>query len=43
MNDFEYKDDGICNRARGYIDSFQMEEGSNNKIKIVWVVFKDKM
>ena len=35
MNDLKFKDDGICNGARGYIDSFQMEEASNDKIKII--------
>ena len=42
VNDLKYKDDGVCNGAKGHIDSFQMEEGNANKIKIIWVVFNDK-
>ncbi len=42
VNDLKYKDDGVCNGARGFIDSFQLEEGSESKIKIIWVVFKDE-
>ena len=41
INDLKYKDDGICNGTKGYIDSFQLEEGSVDKIKIIWIVFND--
>ena len=42
VNDLKYKEDGIVNGARGYIDSFQMEDGDTSVIKIIWVVFRDK-
>ena len=41
VNDQKYKDDGVCNGTRGYIDSFQMEEDNADVIKIIWVVFSD--
>ena len=42
LNDPKFKDDGITNGARGYIDSFQFEEENANQLKAIWVVFKEK-
>ena len=42
VNDKKYKEDGIVNGARGYVDSFQFEDGNETKLKIIWVVFRDK-
>ena len=42
VNDIKYKEDGIVNGARGYIDSFQFDEDDSTKLKIVWAVFRDK-
>ena len=42
VNDLKYKEDGIVNDARGHIDSFQMKEGNNAVIKVIWVVFRDE-
>ena len=42
VNDLKYKEDGIVNGARGYIDSLQMEDGDTSVIKVIWVVFRDK-
>ena len=42
VNDMKYKEDGIVNGARGYIDSFQFEEENGTLIKVIWVVFRDK-
>ena len=33
VNDIKYKEDGIVNGARGYIDSFQFEEENSSLIK----------
>ena len=37
----KYRQDGVCNGARGYIDSFQLDEGGKN-VRFIWVVFKDE-
>ena len=37
----KYREDGVCNGARAYIDSFQMAEGSDIEVRYIWVVFKD--
>ena len=41
-NDPKYKEDGIVNGAKGYIDSFQFYEQEQTKVKVIWVVFKDE-
>ena len=41
INDQKYKEDGIVNGARGYVDSFQFEE-NNDALKAIWVVFRDE-
>ena len=38
----KYREDGICNGARGYIDSFQLAKGSSTEVENIWVVFKDE-
>ena len=38
----KYREDGIVNSARGYVDSFQIEAGSENDVKAIWVVFQNK-
>ena len=38
----KYKEDGIVNGARGYVDSIQVSKVDPEKIEVVWVVFKDK-
>ena len=37
----KYREDGICNGARAFIDSFQLATGSLREIRYIWVVFKD--
>ena len=36
----KYREDGIVNSARGYVDSFQMEIGKENEVKAIWIVFQ---
>ena len=38
----KYKEDGIVNGAKGYVDSVQVSRSDPEKIEVVWVVFKDK-
>ena len=38
----KYKEDGIVNGAKGYVDSLQVSRSNPDKIEVVWVVFKDK-
>ena len=38
----KFKEDGIVNGARGYVDSIQVSSADPDKIEVVWVVFKDK-
>ena len=38
----KYREVGICNGARGYIDSFQLAKGSSTEVENIWVVFKDE-
>ena len=38
----KYKEDGIVNGARGFIDSVQMSKKSRHEVEVIWVVFKDK-
>jgi hypothetical protein len=37
----KYKEDGIVNGARGYIDYLQVSKKDNNDVEVIWVVFKD--
>ena len=37
-----YKEDGIMNGARGYIDHIQTSDTDPSQVDIIWVVFKDK-
>ena len=38
----KYKEDGIVNGARGYVDSIQVSKADPEKMEVVWVVYKDK-
>ena len=38
----KYKEDGIVNGARGYIDSLQVSKKNKEEVEVIWVVFKDK-
>ena len=38
----KYKEDGIVNGARGYVDSVQFSRNNSENIEVIWVVFKDK-
>jgi ATP-dependent exoDNAse (exonuclease V) alpha subunit len=38
----KYREDGIVNSARGYVDSFQMESGNETEVKAIWIVFQNK-
>ena len=38
----KYREDGLCNGARAYIDSFQFTEENETEIKYIWVVFRDE-
>ena len=38
----KYKEDGIVNGAKGYVDSIQVSKTDSETIDAVWVVFKDK-
>ena len=38
----KYKEDGIMNGAKGYVDSVQVSKNDPDKIEVVWIVFKDK-
>ena len=42
VNDVKYKEDGIVNGAKGYIDSFQYSESNPDKLTAIWVVFRDE-
>ena len=42
MNDLKYKEDGIVNGARGYVDSFQFDDDNDGSLKVIWIVFRDK-
>ena len=35
----KYKEDGIVNGARGYVQSIQVSKENQVKVEIVWVVF----
>ena len=36
-----YKDDGIMNGARGYVQAIQVSKNNQEKVEVVWVVFKN--
>ena len=38
----KYKEDGIVNGARGFIDSIQVAKDNVTQIDVLWIVFKDK-
>ena len=38
----KYKEDGIVNGARGYIDSIQVSRQNKEEVEAIWIVFKDK-
>ena len=38
----KYKEDGIMNGAKGYIDSVQVSKSDAEKVEVVWIVFKDE-
>ena len=38
----KYKEDGIVNGARGYIDSFQVSKKNIEEVEVIWVIFKDE-
>ena len=38
----KFKEDGIVNGARGYVDSVQVSKTEPEKIDVIWVTFKDK-
>ena len=37
----KYKEDGIVNGAKGYVDSLQVSQTDREKVEVVWVVFND--
>ena len=42
MNDLKYKEDGIVNGARDYVDSFQFDDDNDGSLKVIWIVFRDE-
>ena len=38
----KYKEDGIVNGARGYVDSIQYSSSKNSEAEVIWVVFKNQ-
>ena len=38
----KYKEDGIVNGAKGFIDSLQVSKTDREKVEVVWVVFNDQ-
>ena len=38
----KYKEDGIVNGAKGYVDSVQVSKKNPDFVEVVWVVFNDK-
>ena len=37
----KYKEDGIVNGAKGFVDSIQVSRSDPEKIEAVWIIFKD--
>ena len=35
----KYREDGLCNGARGFVQAIQVSEDNSDKVDIVWVVF----
>ena len=38
----KYREDGVNNGARAFIDSFQLAEDSSSSVRYIWIVFKDE-
>ena len=38
----KYKEDGIVNGGRAYIDSIQVSKKDKEEVEVIWVVFKDR-
>ena len=38
----KYKEDGIVNGARGYVQCIQVSTDNKENVEIVWVVFNNK-
>ena len=38
----KYREDGVNNGARAYIDSFQLAEDGSSSVRYIWIVFKDE-
>ena len=38
----KYREDGVNNGARAYIDSFQLAEDGTSSVRYIWIVFKDE-
>ena len=38
----KYREDGVNNGARAYIDSFQLAEDGSSTVRYIWIVFKDE-
>ena len=38
----KYKEDGIFNGARGYVQAIQTAKNDQDKVEIVWVVFNNE-
>ena len=38
----EYKEDGIMNGARGFIEHIEVSEENGDEVTIIWIVFNDK-
>ena len=38
----EYKEDGLVNGAKGYIDYIQTSENDPQNVKVIWAVFRNK-
>ena len=36
-----YKEDGIVNGARGWVQSIQVSKNDPNKVDVVWIVFNN--
>ena len=38
----KYKEDGIVNGARGFVQAIQVNDQNQEKVEVIWVVFKDE-
>ena len=34
----KYREDGICNGARGFVQSIQVSKQDNDRVEIIWIV-----